>query len=174
MTKKKSKKPFASNSAAPPEQIPLFVDRCAWSRLLGEALDKLGAPYIAHHQRFAPDAPDEAWLEVAGREGWIVITRDKHIRRRPAELDAFRTHQVTVFVFAGGNASAAETAELVTRSAANRIWTALLIQSARCPLHSSFATSIKKDQSASVVLALPINPDELHSGRYQKPDICLR
>lgn len=115
MTKKKSKKPFASNSAAPPEQIPLFVDRCAWSRLLGEALDKLGAPYIAHHQRFAPDAPDEAWLEVAGREGWIVITRDKHIRRRPAELDAFRTHQVTVFVFAGGNASAAETAELVTR-----------------------------------------------------------
>ena len=115
MTKKKSKKPSASNSAASPEPITLFVDRCAWSRLLGEALDKLGAPYIAHHQRFAPDAPDEEWLEVAGREGWIVITRDKHIRRRPAELDAFRTHQVTVFVLADGNASAAETAELVTR-----------------------------------------------------------
>lgn len=115
MTKKKSKKPSASNSDAPPEPTPLFIDRCAWSRLLGEALDKLGAPYIAHHQRFAPGAPDEEWLEVAGREGWIVITRDKHIRRRPAELDAFRTHQVIVFVLAGGNASAAETADLVTR-----------------------------------------------------------
>lgn len=115
MTKKKSKKRSASNSVAPPEPITLFIDRCAWSRLLGEALDKIGANYIAHHQRFAPNAPDEAWLEVAGREGWVVLTRDKHIRRRPAELEAFQTHKVTVFVLAAGNVSAAETAELITR-----------------------------------------------------------
>jgi hypothetical protein len=44
-----------------------------------------------------------------------VLTRDKHIRRRPAELEAFQAHQVTVFVLAAGNASAAETAELITR-----------------------------------------------------------
>lgn len=83
--------------------------------MLGEALDEIGAPYIAHHQQFAPAAPDEEWLEVAGREGWIVLTRDKHIRRRHAELEAFQTHEVTVFVLAAGNASAAETAELITR-----------------------------------------------------------
>jgi predicted nuclease of predicted toxin-antitoxin system len=82
--------------------------------VLGEALDKLGASYIAHHQRFSPDAPDEEWLAVAGREKWIVLTRDKHIRRRPAELEAFREHKVVVFVLAAGNASAAETADLVT------------------------------------------------------------
>lgn len=115
MTKKKSKKRSASNSAAPPDPITLFVDRCAWSRLLGEALDKIGANYIAHHQRFAPDAPDEEWLAVAGREAWIVLTRDKHIRRRPTELEAFREHKVIVFVLAGGNDSAAETADLITR-----------------------------------------------------------
>lgn len=79
------------------------------------ALDAIGAHYIPHHQLFAPAAPDEKWLEVAGREGWVVLTRDKHIRRRPAELEAFQTHQVTVFVLAAGNASAAETAELITR-----------------------------------------------------------
>jgi predicted nuclease of predicted toxin-antitoxin system len=115
LTKKKSKKPSASNSAASPEPITLFVDRCAWSRLLGEALDEIGANYIAHHQRFAPAAPDEEWLAVAGQEAWIVLTRDKRIRRRPAELDAFREHKVIVFVLAAGNASAAETAELVSR-----------------------------------------------------------
>lgn len=115
MAKKKSKKRSASNSAAPPEPITLFVDRCAWSRPLGEALAKIGAKYIAHHQRFAPDAPDEEWLAVAGREAWIVLTRDKHIRRRPTELEAFREHKVIVFVLAAGNASAAETADLVTR-----------------------------------------------------------
>ncbi|MBT9538576.1 hypothetical protein [Thiobacillus sp.] len=37
------------------------------------------------------------------------------IRARPAELEAFQSHQVTVFVLAAGNASAAETAELITR-----------------------------------------------------------
>lgn len=115
MTKKKSKKRSASNSVALPDPITLFVDRCAWSRLLGEALDAIGADYIAHHQHFAPAAPDEEWLEVAGRESWVVLTRDKHIRRRPAELEAFQTHKVTVFVLAAGNASAAETAELITR-----------------------------------------------------------
>lgn len=114
MTKKQSKKRSASNSVAPPDPITLFVDRCAWSRLLGVALDAIGAHYIPHHQLFAPAAPDEKWLEVAGREGWVVLTRDKHIRRRPAELEAFQTHQVTVFVLAAGNASAAETAELIT------------------------------------------------------------
>ena len=75
----------------------------------------IGADYIAHQQYFAPAAPDEEWLEVAGRESWVVLTRDKHIRRRPAELEAFQTHKVTVFVLAAGNASAAETAELITR-----------------------------------------------------------
>ena len=95
--------------------ITLFVDRCAWSRPLGEALEAIGANYLAHHQRFAPAAPDEEWLEVAGREGWVVLTRDKHIRRRPSELEAFQTHKAIVFVLASGNASAAETAELVTR-----------------------------------------------------------
>ena len=44
-----------------------------------------------------------------------MLTRDKYIRRRPAELEAFREHKVIVFVLAAGNASAAETAELVTR-----------------------------------------------------------
>jgi hypothetical protein len=115
LTKKKSKKRSASNSVALPESASLFIDRCAWSRPLGEALDQLAVPYIAHHQRFAPEAPDEEWLAVAGRESWIVLTRDKHIRRRPSELEAFREHKVIVFVLAAGNASAVETAELVTR-----------------------------------------------------------
>lgn len=82
---------------------------------MGEALETLGLNYIAHHQCFAPDAPDEEWLAAAGREGWVVLTRDKHIRRRPTELEAFREHKVIVFVLAAGNASAAETADLISR-----------------------------------------------------------
>jgi len=90
---KKSKKPSASSSAAPPETPLLFVDRCAWSRRLDEALRVAGIKFIAHHEKFAPACPDEEWLREAGAQGWIVLTRDKAIRRRPNELQAFRGSQ---------------------------------------------------------------------------------
>ncbi len=93
---------------------PLFVDRCAWSNRLGDALTEQGIPFIPHHDRFAPDCPDEEWLEVAGKGGWIVLTRDKNIRRKPNELHAFRQHGVIAFVLTGGDATAADTAALVT------------------------------------------------------------
>lgn len=32
--------------------------------------------------------PDEVWLRDAGEKGWIVLTKDDAIRRRPAERDA--------------------------------------------------------------------------------------
>lgn len=60
----------------------LFIDRDAWSHKLGEALIAANIDFIAHHQRFAPNAPDTEWLAIAGRERWIVLTRDQNIRRR--------------------------------------------------------------------------------------------
>lgn len=92
----------------------LFVDRDAWSRALGDALLGAGIRFVAHHQRFAPDTPDTEWLGVAGREGWLVLTRDQNIRRRPHELAAVKAAGVCMFVLAQGNLSAAETAGIVT------------------------------------------------------------
>lgn len=113
--KRKSRKPSASSSAAPPESAAplLFVDRCAWSRRLGEALGEAGIPFVAHHDKFAPDCPDDQWLRTAGREGWIVVTRDKAIRRKANELAAYREAKVVAFALASGNASAEDTARLV-------------------------------------------------------------
>ena len=115
MTKKKSKKRSASSNAAPPDYPILFIDRCAWSNRLGEALTAQGIKFIPHHQRFVPDCPDDEWLPVVGKEGWIVLTRDKNIRRKPNELQAFKQYRVVAIVLASGQASAANTAELVVR-----------------------------------------------------------
>ena len=112
--KKKSKKRSASNNAAPPDTPVLFIDRCAWSHKLGEALTNIGAPFIPHHEKFKPACPDEEWLEAVGKQGWIVLTRDKNIRRKPNELRAFQEHSVIGFVLTSGDASAADTAALVT------------------------------------------------------------
>jgi predicted nuclease of predicted toxin-antitoxin system len=112
--KQTSKKRSASSSDSPPEAAPqLFIDRCAWSRRLGEALNQAGIQFVAHHEKFAPACPDEVWMRAAGREGWIVITRDQAIRRKPNELKAFRDAKLIMFALASGNASAEDTARLV-------------------------------------------------------------
>lgn len=116
MPKQTSKKPSASSNGSRPDAPPiLFIDRCAWSRRLGEALIAAGIPFIAHHQRFAPACPDEEWMQVAGTEGWIVVTRDQAIRRKPNELKAFRAAKLIMFALASGNASAEDTAQLLVR-----------------------------------------------------------
>ena len=101
----------------PPDSVRatpfLFIDRCAWSRRLDDALRQAEIPFIAHRERFAPACPDTEWLSVAGREGWIVITRDQAIRRKPNELQVFRDAKVILFALASGNATAADTARLV-------------------------------------------------------------
>lgn len=38
---------------------------------------------IAHDDRFPQDADDEAWLRAAGTNGWVALTKDERIRRKP-------------------------------------------------------------------------------------------
>ena len=68
----------------------LFIDRDTWSYVLDDALRAAGIPFVAHRQLFAPDTPDTEWIAEVGRRGWVVVTRDKNIRRRPNELRAVR------------------------------------------------------------------------------------
>jgi predicted nuclease of predicted toxin-antitoxin system len=96
-----------------PDPVLFVVDRDAWSRALGEALTAAGIAFVAHYERFAPDAPDTEWLSVAGNQGWVVLTRDQNIRRRPLERAAVLQHKVVMFVLGQGNISAAETARIV-------------------------------------------------------------
>jgi hypothetical protein len=64
----------------------------------------------------AVDTKDPVWLEHAGREGWVTISRDKHIRRKPAERRAAMQHGVKLFVLtAGGNLTRWDTLDLLVR-----------------------------------------------------------
>jgi hypothetical protein len=57
--------------------------------------------------------PDEIWLGACGERDWIVLTRDQRIRRRPLEQQAIRRSGAAVFAFTAGEATAAETADVV-------------------------------------------------------------
>lgn len=39
-----------------------------------------------------PHEKDTVWLPEATRQGWLIITRDRHIERRPAEIAAVFDH----------------------------------------------------------------------------------
>jgi PIN like domain len=118
LKKKKSKKPSASSNVAQPNFPLLFIDRCAWSNRLGEVLKSAGIAFVPHHDHFEQACPDVDWLPIVGKNGWIVITRDKNIRRKPNELQAFKENNVLAIVLSSGSssqASAADTAELLIR-----------------------------------------------------------
>ena len=83
-------------------------------RRLAAALIDAGAQAITHDSVFEQnDTPDEVWLARAGAEGWVVITKDKLIRKRPIEREALLASGVRAFVFSGGNLSGVEMAESI-------------------------------------------------------------
>jgi hypothetical protein len=64
----------------------------------------------------AVNTKDPDWLTVAGRERWVVISRDKRIRRRVAEVQAVMDHGVRLFVLtSAGNLSRWDTLDLLVR-----------------------------------------------------------
>jgi len=58
---------------------------------------------------------DEIWLTACGERNWIVLTRDQRIRRRVLERLAIQQSGAAVFALTAGEATAAETANVVTR-----------------------------------------------------------
>jgi predicted nuclease of predicted toxin-antitoxin system len=65
---------------------------------------------------FAPATPDEIWLARAGREDWIVLTRDARIRYHALEKASLLQHQVRAFVLTGGNLRGEEMADAFVRA----------------------------------------------------------
>ena len=84
-----------------------FVDRSLGYHLVPDALRALG--FVVHTMRsvYGPHAeeivPDTVWLQRAGREGWIVLTKDDAIRRRPVELQALVANGVRSFCLTNAN-----------------------------------------------------------------------
>jgi len=68
-----------------------------------------------HDDHLPMDAPDQEWIDLVGRKGWIAITKDKHIRYRYAEFAAIKTYRARVVVIRAKNLTGGELAELMIR-----------------------------------------------------------
>jgi predicted nuclease of predicted toxin-antitoxin system len=105
------------------EPLEVYVDRSLGQVIVPEALSALGL--VVHTEasvfgRVPEGVPDPTWLDRAGREGWIVFTKDTRIRYRMVELTALAGEGVRAFVLSGGNLSGREQADRFVRNM-NRI-----------------------------------------------------
>lgn len=75
----------------------IFVDSCC-TRYVADQIKKVRPNALFKLDVFPEDTKDHVWLREAGRRGWLVITRDKEIRRRFGERRAIIEGVVGCFI----------------------------------------------------------------------------
>jgi hypothetical protein len=81
------------------------VNESLGGELVTKALEEAGASVERLREHFPPGTADQEWLTEVGKRGWVVLTKDKRIRRRPAEVAAILNGNVRAFVLTSGNAT---------------------------------------------------------------------
>lgn len=105
---------MARSRQPPNAQIEFLVDRSLGRYKVPSEIRKLG--FVVHTlasvygEGRAQRVSDAAWLKRAGRQGWVVLTKDDAIRRRPAEMQAFVAAGVRVFCLTTASLRAEEQA----------------------------------------------------------------
>jgi hypothetical protein len=66
-------------------------------------LRAVGVAVVKHDDHFAEDTEDVDWLSHVGRHDWVVLTKDKRIRRREDEREALIAANVRMFVLSVGH-----------------------------------------------------------------------
>lgn len=88
-----------------------FVDR-SLGKAVGKALRDVGAKVELHDDHFKQDADDVDWISRVSILNWVILTKDKYIRRRFEEKKAILQNNAKVFTLTSGNMSGSEMAKL--------------------------------------------------------------
>lgn len=87
----------------------LSVNLARGMRAFGEDVDHL-------QDHFPDDCPDTEWLKYIGDNDYFLITRDDAIRRKPAELSAFKRYGVGAFFLGGKNRTVWQLVQQIVRN----------------------------------------------------------
>lgn len=91
-----------------------YVDRCL-GKTVAKALRSAGAVIEIHDENFAQDSQDETWIPVVARRGWVILTKDKNIRRPRGERESVLTAEARIFTLCSGNMRGADMAAFFVR-----------------------------------------------------------
>lgn len=92
----------------------LFVDR-SLGKGVGHRLREGGARVELHDDHFGQNTPDSTWIPDVTARGWVILTKDKNIRRPHGEREDILTAGARVFTLASGNLNGQQMAEIFTQ-----------------------------------------------------------
>ena len=99
------------------EQLTFFLDRQLGRHKMAGILRAAGLKVEVHDDHLPQNVTDPEWLTLAGKNGWIVVTRDERIRYRVAEKQAIRRAKVRAFVIvAHGDLRIEEIAQILLKA----------------------------------------------------------
>jgi predicted nuclease of predicted toxin-antitoxin system len=128
--KNKSSKRSDTNLRKRLEDTVFFVDRSIGDKVVPQILIENGLRIERHSTHFPQDSQDIDWLSKCGENGWIVLAKDKNIKKNLLERQVLLNSGVAAFILTGGRNTGKEMAMALIRSL-KRI--ANLIQSQRKP-----------------------------------------
>ena len=115
--RKKSGRRSAASSTQRRELPPtFFIDECLGGHHLSAVLRKEGVDVRLARSEFPAGTRDADWLPIVGKRGWIVLTKDRHIRRRELELQALVNARVRAFVLTAADLTGPEQAAVFVRA----------------------------------------------------------
>ena len=88
--------------------MQLFTDRDVGPDI-GLALRQVGVEVELYRERYTSGMiPDERWIAEVSSSGLVILTKDTHIRSRPAERSVFEAAGARAFVLATRGATRLE------------------------------------------------------------------
>lgn len=97
----------------PPDPLVYYLDANLDGPDLVASLRAGNVTCEAHRDHFAPDAEDVVWIPAVAARGWVIVTRDFAIQRRPAEREAWTQAGATVVMLRGEKLSAHAMAKML-------------------------------------------------------------
>ena len=113
--RRKSKKQSDANSEWQREELVLFLDRNLGKHVIAGKLRSAGMNVEVHDDHLPADAPDEAWIELVGQNGWVALTKDKNILYRAAEINSIKKYSARVIVVRAKETTGLEIAEMLVK-----------------------------------------------------------
>ncbi|MCY4388977.1 MAG: hypothetical protein OXC18_17940 [Desulfurellaceae bacterium] len=113
---KSKKRSAASTTETRPEGPPFFLDQSLGDKVVAQALRQQGCRVELLKEHFEIDVLDEEWLPEVGRRGWLILTKDDRIRRRPAEREALMQSGARAFILPSGNMSGEDMASAIANA----------------------------------------------------------
>lgn len=109
------KRSDVNSNSRPLDSLEIFIDRCLGKKI-ALPLIEAGANVHLHDDYFDQNVEDQEWLTDVGKRGWLVLTKDQWIRRRPLERDSLLNAKLKVFCFMSGSTPFSEMADIFAKA----------------------------------------------------------